>query len=500
MPSDRRGLLRTSLSRLAPLAAGLLVAVPAATAYAAVCYQLPFPNPTLDDGWGSTCCGRTTPHRGVDFPQGAGTPIPSVADGTVVVNQWSGCLGNVVVVQHADGMFSGYSHMIGASPLGIGTPVTKGQQVGQVGNTGDCSQGAHLHLTMAPAADGVFQGTTVDPYAYIIERLECNLAPIGHLDDAGCDNIVGWSQDPSAPDSVIPTHLYFNGPAGDPNAVGVAIDADLVRDDLCMAINSCQHGFSMPTPLSVQDGLPHNVHAYGIDSQGGANPELGSSPRTLMCPLPQLEGVRRRIESLDVLNAWQFSTFTDMVTVTDEILAQFEQSIDIPDAPTLVRADDGSPEVWLLDGDDLKRRRHVPDPAIAKVWHLNLDTVATWPAAELNALEEAPPLRPRPTLIKGMADIVYVLDVPLDPEQAGSASDGAGEPTTSGSSSGSSGGSSGGDTSSGSSGVGPSSASGGLPPGFGSGSEEGCACTSSERAPAWLGAFVLLLVGRRRRK
>ena len=40
--------------------AGLVVfAAPAAEALAAVCYQLPFPNPNLADGWGSTCCGRT---------------------------------------------------------------------------------------------------------------------------------------------------------------------------------------------------------------------------------------------------------------------------------------------------------------------------------------------------------------------------------------------------------------------------------------------------------
>ncbi|PCC68527.1 Myxococcales GC_trans_RRR domain-containing protein/MYXO-CTERM domain-containing protein [Nannocystis exedens] len=495
MPA-RHGSSCKPLQVLARLAAVALVAAPAAAAHAAVCYQLPFPNPNLADGWGSTCCGRTSPHRGVDFPQASGTPIPAVADGVVALNQWSGCLGNVVVVQHADGMFSGYSHMVAASPLGVGTPVTKGQQVGQVGNTGSCSQGAHLHLTMAPAVNGVFQGTTVDPYAYIIERLECNLAPIGYLDETGCEHIVGWSQDPTAPDSVIPTHLYFDGPAGDPNAVGVAIDADVHRDDLCMAIGSCQHGFRMPTPLSVQDGQPHAVHAYGIDTQGGNNPELGSSPRTLQCPPPRLTGVRRRVASVDVLGAWQFSTFADMVTLSDAQVDVFELGIDIPAAPTLVRADDGSPEVWLLDGADLQRRRHVPDLAVAEAWHLQLDTAAVWPAAELLALQEAPPLRPRPTLVKGDGDAIWLLDVDLDPAPAGTAgeSDSAGEPTTSHTD---------GDTGPGpgtdSSSSGPEGpASAGLPPGFGS--DEGCGCASnSSGSTAWLGALVLLMGTRRRR-
>ncbi|MCY1064964.1 M23 family metallopeptidase [Nannocystis sp. RBIL2] len=489
----RHGSSRKPLQALARLAAIAWVAAPAATAHAAVCYQLPFPNPNLADGWGSTCCGRTSPHRGVDFPQAAGTPIPAVADGVVALNQWSGCLGNVVVVQHADGMFSGYSHMIAASPLGPGTAVTRGQQVGQVGNTGSCSQGAHLHLTMAPAANGVFQGTTVDPHAYIIERLECNLAPIGYLDDAGCDHITGWSQDPTAPDAVIPTHLYFGGPAGDPNAVGVAIDADVSREDLCMAIGSCQHGFRMPTPLSVQDGQPRPVHAYGIDTQGGHNPELGSSPRTLECPLPRLTGVRRRVANPDVLGAWQFSTFADLVTLTDAQVDEFELGLDIPPAPTLARADDGSPEVWLLDGDDPQRRRHVPDLETAHAWRLQLDTASVWPTAELLALPEAPPLRPRPTLVKGTGDTVWLLDVDLDPAPAGTAgeSDSAAEPTTSHTGGDSTGTDPGTDSSS------PDPASAGLPPGFGN--DEGCGCDSHRSgASAWLGAFALLLLRRRR--
>ncbi|TNE85299.1 MAG: hypothetical protein EP330_25920 [Deltaproteobacteria bacterium] len=134
------------------------------------CYELPFSNPNLSDGWGSTCCGRTNPHRGVDFPQAAGTPIPAVSNGRVVVNQWSNCLGNVVVVEHPDGWFSGYAHLQSASPLAVGTLVTIGDAVGAVGNTGSCSNGAHLHLTMADHVDGWYTGTTVDPYTFITSR------------------------------------------------------------------------------------------------------------------------------------------------------------------------------------------------------------------------------------------------------------------------------------------------------------------------------------------
>ena len=114
----------------------LLAGVVDASVNASVCYRLPFSNPNLADGWGSTCCGRINPHRGLDFPKPLGTAIPAVADGTVVVKTSTGCLGNVVVVRHADGLYSGYSHMQAQSPLATGTSVTKGQTIGRVGSTG----------------------------------------------------------------------------------------------------------------------------------------------------------------------------------------------------------------------------------------------------------------------------------------------------------------------------------------------------------------------------
>ncbi|RYE92668.1 MAG: M23 family metallopeptidase, partial [Myxococcales bacterium] len=153
------------------------------TAHAAsTCYQLPFGNPDLADGWGSTCCGRTNPHRGVDFAQATGTPIPAVADGVVRRNEYNGCLGNALVIEHGDGMFSGYAHMVGAG-LPIGTTVKRGDIIGHVGNTGTCTTGPHLHLTMAPGVDGFKGGTTVDPYAYIQGHLTCGPPP--------CDRTVG---------------------------------------------------------------------------------------------------------------------------------------------------------------------------------------------------------------------------------------------------------------------------------------------------------------------
>ena len=182
--------MRIDVRSLSPYLAVLVLAVAASARADAVCYRLPFSNPDLADGWGSTCCGRTNPHRGVDFPQGEGTPIPAVADGVVRLRVWNGCLGNVVVIGHADGMFSGYSHMREGSPLAEGTVVVSGQIVGRVGNTGSCSLGAHLHLTMSDHLDGYWTGTTVDPHAYITSHTTCRtcVAEVCNGADDDCDS------------------------------------------------------------------------------------------------------------------------------------------------------------------------------------------------------------------------------------------------------------------------------------------------------------------------
>lgn len=157
----------------AALAAGLLVAAPTAASAADPCYRLPFSNPNLADGWGSTAGGRTNPHRGLDFPQAANTPIPVVADGVVRLVTSTGCLGNVMVVEHADGHFSGYAHLIRKPSLAVGTRVTRGQTIANVGTTGTCTTGNHLHLTIAPTLGGYASGVTLDPYKFIEARKEC---------------------------------------------------------------------------------------------------------------------------------------------------------------------------------------------------------------------------------------------------------------------------------------------------------------------------------------
>lgn len=162
---------RTGISALIGLAVALGMV---AEAQAAVCYRLPFSNPNLSDGWGSTK-GRSNPHRGVDFAQPAGKAIPAAASGTVALITKTSCLGNVVVVKHGDGMYSGYAHMQAKTPLKLGAKVSRGQTIGKVGTTGTCTTGNHLHMTLGPAKESVMYGTTVDPYKYI-QKHKCSSA------------------------------------------------------------------------------------------------------------------------------------------------------------------------------------------------------------------------------------------------------------------------------------------------------------------------------------
>lgn len=99
-------------------------------------------------------------HNGIDLAAPTGTPVLSVASGTVV-KTWSDSLnGNAISIKHDNGYTSGYAHLhtINVEP---GQRVSKGQKIGEIGNTG-ASTGAHLHLTIRNRA-----GNTVDPLEYL---------------------------------------------------------------------------------------------------------------------------------------------------------------------------------------------------------------------------------------------------------------------------------------------------------------------------------------------
>jgi MYXO-CTERM domain-containing protein len=161
---------------LSPLLAVALVAFGilafGSVAGAQTCYvRPPF---RIGDTWHCTsACGRSTPHAGVDFPAATGSGVPAIADGVAIHVPFSSCLGNVLVIRHTDGMYSGYSHL-SAIHVANGANVSRGQIVAAVGNTGTCTTGPHLHLTLGDHLESYYDRSNVDPLAYIDGHTVCS--------------------------------------------------------------------------------------------------------------------------------------------------------------------------------------------------------------------------------------------------------------------------------------------------------------------------------------
>ena len=82
-------------------------------------------------------------HTGVDFRAEAGSTIRATAPGKVVTAEYSGGYGNMVEIEHANGITTRYAHM-SAILASVGQSVIAGTVVGRVGTTGR-STGPHLH-------------------------------------------------------------------------------------------------------------------------------------------------------------------------------------------------------------------------------------------------------------------------------------------------------------------------------------------------------------------
>ncbi len=248
--------------------------------------------------------------------------------------------------------------------------------------------------------------------------------PIGYLDAAGCEVVGGWSQDPDIPDMPIDVHVYFTGPAGTPGAPAIATNANVHRDDLCGAIGSCAHGYYVPSPFSLHDGAPHDVYAYGIDNAGEGNPQLGNCPRVLQCAPAAQSGIRRKIEGVVPLEAWRFSTFWDVLPLPAADAEKLSDGMAFPEQPDLVQADDGSPDVYLVDH-GVRRLITMNDVA---AWRFDLGRVQKMTASELQLMPLGTALRPRPVLF--IHGGLYVVDDPqpfvIPPETSSSSSSSTG--------------------------------------------------------------------------
>lgn len=119
----------------------------------------PCPSGYLTSGFGYRDFDNSF-HKGVDFGTGgAAVPTYAAADGRVLIAGWSNSAGNWVVIQHSGGLVTKYMHHSALS-VSSGQYVSKGQQLGLTGNTGN-SAGVHLHFQVE------LNGKPVDPFNYL---------------------------------------------------------------------------------------------------------------------------------------------------------------------------------------------------------------------------------------------------------------------------------------------------------------------------------------------
>jgi len=88
--------------------------------------------------------GRSSFHTGVDIIAGLGTPVMAAAGGVVSGSNALPEYGNVVDIDHDNGLTSRYAHL-SKSLVKVGDVVMKGQVIALVGNTGRTT-GPHLHF------------------------------------------------------------------------------------------------------------------------------------------------------------------------------------------------------------------------------------------------------------------------------------------------------------------------------------------------------------------
>ena len=97
------------------------------------------------------------PHQGVDYAAPTGTPVSTVADGTVIFCGWNGGYGRLITIKHDDVYTTMYAHLSRfADGIKKGSVVKQGDLIGYVGATGTAT-GPHLDFRLKK------KGTFMDP-------------------------------------------------------------------------------------------------------------------------------------------------------------------------------------------------------------------------------------------------------------------------------------------------------------------------------------------------
>lgn len=99
-------------------------------------------------------------HYGTDIIAPKNTPVKAVMDGWVISSDWTLATGNTIGIQHTNDVITWYKHN-SVLLKKAGAYVKAGEAVAIIGNTGDLTDGPHLHFELW------HRGKAVDPEDYI---------------------------------------------------------------------------------------------------------------------------------------------------------------------------------------------------------------------------------------------------------------------------------------------------------------------------------------------
>ncbi|SHG08676.1 Murein DD-endopeptidase MepM and murein hydrolase activator NlpD, contain LysM domain [Kaistia soli DSM 19436] len=130
-------------------------------------WSQPIANAPISSGFGPRLdpfLGRPAMHTGIDFRAPRDYPARAVAAGRVIAAEWNGGYGNMVDVDHGNGVVTRYGHLASIS-VRVGDNVAAGGKIGRVGSTGR-STGPHLHYEIR------VDGEAIDPMRFLIAGKE----------------------------------------------------------------------------------------------------------------------------------------------------------------------------------------------------------------------------------------------------------------------------------------------------------------------------------------
>ena len=114
---------------------------------------------TITSRFGASSSIRKSVHTGLDIAAPSGTTYTAAASGTVSFAGYKGSYGNLIVIDHGNGVQTYYGHS-SRIYVSAGESVSQGEAIGAVGSTGN-STGPHLHFEVR------VNGVAYNPQNYV---------------------------------------------------------------------------------------------------------------------------------------------------------------------------------------------------------------------------------------------------------------------------------------------------------------------------------------------